>query len=235
MPPVLGLIVDLQAYLPVNAFPCIHSHWGWLWLGLQYGTIHNTGNSAADLNMEEFMRTSLLWILGFTLIGLSLWGADFSGAAEGKGAGPDRAIAVLHSTEGNNVRGTVTFEKKDKGIGVLAEIKGLTGGKHGFHIHEYGDCSAADATTAGGHFNPEKMPHGGPRSEKRHVGDLGNIEADGDGNARLEMVDPKLAFQGSHSIIGRSVIVHAKPDDFTTQPTGDAGDRWACGVIGFAK
>lgn len=183
------------------------------------------------------MRTSLVWTLGLVLIGLSLWSAGHVGATEGTGpSASDRAIAVLHPTDGNNVSGTVTFERKEKGIGVIAKIKGFTGGgKHGFHIHEIGDCSAPDAESAGGHFNPENMPHGGPQSAKRHVGDLGNIEADASGNARYEAVDPKLALEGSRSIIGRSVIVHAKPDDLTTQPTGGAGARWACGVIGVGK
>lgn len=146
-----------------------------------------------------------------------------------------KAIAVLHPTEGNKVKGWVTFTKVEKGVKVVADIEGLTPGPHGFHIHMFGDCSAADASSAGGHFNPANMSHGGPDSEQRHVGDLGNITADDTGRARMERVDLHLALEGPHSILGRGVIVHVKADDLKTQPTGDAGARVACGVIGLAK
>ena len=145
------------------------------------------------------------------------------------------AIAVLHPTEGNNAHGTVTFEKGENGIVVCGLVEGLTPGKHGFHIHEYGDCSAADATTAGGHYNPEGMEHGARSDEVRHVGDLGNIEANEDGMATFEFTDTHLALDGPHSILGRAVVVHANEDDLTSQPTGAAGPRVACGVIGIAE
>jgi len=146
-----------------------------------------------------------------------------------------KAIAVLNPTEGNTVQGVVSFTKTDKGIHIQAGIEGLAPGLHGFHIHEYGDCSSPDAASAGGHFNPGKMPHGAPNAEKHHAGDLGNIGADGAGAARLEVVAKGISFDGADSIIGRAMIVHASPDDFTTQPTGNAGARIACGVIGLAK
>lgn len=150
-------------------------------------------------------------------------------------ADAQKAVAVLHPTKGSSTSGIVWFETVKDGIKVTAHISGLTPGKHGFHIHEYGDCTADDATSAGGHFNPTNMPHSSPSSGKRHVGDLGNIEADKDGNAHLEYVDPMLSFSGPTSIIGRGVIVHEKADDLKTQPTGDAGGRLACGVVGVAK
>lgn len=146
-----------------------------------------------------------------------------------------RAIAVLHPTKGNAVMGTVRFEVVEKGIRVVADISGLIPGKHGFHIHEYGDCSSDDGSSAGGHFNPAGMPHSMPSSDKRHVGDLGNIEADSNGNAHLDYVDTMISFGGPNSVIGRGVIVHEKEDDLKTQPTGNAGARLACGVIGIAK
>jgi Cu-Zn family superoxide dismutase len=146
-----------------------------------------------------------------------------------------KAIAVLHPTEGSKVMGKITFTKEKDGVRVSGEVTGLTPGKHGFHIHEFGDCSAPDATSAGSHFNPTGHPHAGPGVEKRHVGDLGNLEANDAGVAKVDFVDRQLKFEGSTSIIGRGVIVHAKPDDLTTQPTGDAGGRVACGVIGVAK
>jgi Cu-Zn family superoxide dismutase len=147
---------------------------------------------------------------------------------------PTKAVAVLHSASGSQVSGTITFTKSGDSVQVVADITGLTPGKHGFHIHEFGDCSAADATSAGGHFNPMKKPHGAPDASERHAGDLGNIEADSTGKAHLDLKDNMLKFSGENSILGRAVIVHEKADDWS-QPTGNAGGRVACGVIGVAK
>jgi Cu-Zn family superoxide dismutase len=146
-----------------------------------------------------------------------------------------KAIAVLHPTAGNNVSGTVTFAASGDTVKVVADITGLTPGKHGFHIHEFGDCSDPKAASAGGHFNPSHKQHGAPDASDRHAGDLGNIEADASGKAHLELTDSVLKLSGSDSIIGHAVIVHEKADDLKTQPTGDAGGRVACGVIGVAK
>lgn len=146
---------------------------------------------------------------------------------------PDKAICVLHPTDGNNVSGTVTFTREGENVKIVADIEGLTPGKHGFHIHEFGDCSASDGTSAGGHFNPDNTKHGAPDDEIRHVGDLGNVEAGEDGKAHLEITDAMVSMQGDHSIIGRAVVIHAGEDDFTSQPTGAAGSRLACGVIGI--
>ncbi len=148
---------------------------------------------------------------------------------------PTKAVAVLTPTKGSTVHGVVTFTKVDNGVHVVADVEGLTPGVHAFHVHEFGDCSAADAASAGPHYNPEQMPHAGPDAMKRHEGDLGNITANENGKARYDRVDSHLALEGAHSIIGRSVIVHEKADDFTTQPTGAAGGRVACGVIGLSK
>jgi superoxide dismutase, Cu-Zn family len=150
-------------------------------------------------------------------------------------APPTRAVAVLHPTAGSSVAGEVGFSKADGGVKVSAHITGLTPGKHGFHIHEFGDCTAADGTSAGGHFNPTGSPHGAPTDAKRHEGDMGNVEANAEGVADLEYVDTHASFEGGASILGRGVIVHAAADDFKTQPTGNAGGRVACGVIGAAK
>jgi Cu-Zn family superoxide dismutase len=150
-------------------------------------------------------------------------------------AEPTKAIAVLHPTKGNSVEGVVTFTKTGDAVKVVANLTGLTPGKHGFHIHEFGDCSSPDGKAAGGHFNPTNNPHAGHDTEKRHAGDLGNIEADSAGQAHLELTDKMMTMSGENSIIGRGVIVHEKPDDLKTQPTGDAGGRVACGVIGVAK
>jgi Cu-Zn family superoxide dismutase len=146
-----------------------------------------------------------------------------------------RATAVLKAATGGKVDGTVTFTKVEGGLKVSARISGLTPGTHGFHVHEFGDCSAADFTSAGGHFNPAGEPHAGPKDAKRHAGDMGNVEADKDGVAQIEYVDPVLSFEGPASVLGRGVIVHAAADDLKTQPTGNAGGRLACAVVGVAK
>ena len=129
----------------------------------------------------------------------------------------------------------VTFTKEKNGIHVVAQIEGLTPGLHGFHIHEYGDCSSPDAGSAGGHFNPMGMPHAAPTVDKHHMGDLGNIEAPKTGPAKYDKVVDFMAMDGPNSIIGRGVIVHLDADDFKTQPTGGSGARAACGVIGISK
>jgi Cu-Zn family superoxide dismutase len=147
---------------------------------------------------------------------------------------PRKAICILHPTAGSKAHGRVVFTQMGEEIAITGEIRGLTPGEHAFHVHEFGDCSAPDAMSAGSHFNPTKMPHGSPDHEKRHVGDLGNIKADDDGKAVLDIRDKVIQLHGPHSILGRSIIVHAKPHDFS-QPVGNAGGRVACGVIGVAK
>jgi Cu-Zn family superoxide dismutase len=152
-------------------------------------------------------------------------------AVGAKAAAPRRAVAQLSPATNSGVRGLVTFTEQGNSTRVTASLTGLTPGRHGFHIHEKGDCSAPDASSAGGHFNPTGMNHGGPDSASRHVGDFGNIEADASGKARYSQTYSNLTFDGPTSIIGRAVIIHAQPDDLTTQPTGNAGGRVACGVI----
>ena len=145
-----------------------------------------------------------------------------------------KAAAQLESKSNSKVTGTVTFTKVGDEVQVVADIQNLTPGKHGFHIHEKGDCSAPDAMSAGGHFNPMHGHHGGPHTAERHVGDFGNIEADASGKGHLDWKG-KLKFSGAKSIIGKSVIVHEKEDDLKTDPSGNSGARIACGVIEAAK
>jgi superoxide dismutase, Cu-Zn family len=144
------------------------------------------------------------------------------------------AVAVVNGLGENKVKGKVTFTQKDDGVEIVADLTGLEPGEHGFHVHEFGDCSMADGKCAGGHFNPTGAPHGSPDSDKRHAGDFGNIKADSDGKASYKRTDKMIKLNGPRSIIGRSVIVHAKADDMKTQPSGDAGDRIGCGTIGIA-
>jgi Cu-Zn family superoxide dismutase len=158
----------------------------------------------------------------------------------GSGAAMDsaavtKAVAVLAPTKDSKVSGVVTFTKVEGGVKIVADVTGLTPGKHGFHIHEFGDCSAPDATSAGGHFNPSQMQHGAPDALMRHVGDFGNLEADESGKAHYERVDTVISLEDVYSIIGHGVIAHEKSDDLKSQPTGNAGARVACGVIGVAK
>jgi len=145
-----------------------------------------------------------------------------------------KAVAVLGPLRDSGVAGTVTFTTVKDGIQVVAHVSGLEPGPHGFHVHEFGDCSAPDGKSAGGHFNPQGGPHAGPMSLERHVGDLGNITADSSGHAYLDIRDPYLSLEGLRSIIGRAVVVHASADDLVSQPSGAAGARIACGVIGLA-
>ncbi len=142
-----------------------------------------------------------------------------------------KAIAKVTPYPDHEVSGQVTFTKVPQGIRVVADVNGLKPGKHGFHVHEHGDCSGKDGMKAGGHFNPTNNKHGGPDSPERHVGDLGNLEADENGHAYYERIDKLISFEGKNSILGKSIIIHADPDDYVTQPTGNSGPRIACGKV----
>lgn len=143
------------------------------------------------------------------------------------------AIAVLSPTEGSSVYGAVTFVRSG---GIALMQVNMTGFKpnstHGLHIHESGDCTARDGSTAGGHFNPTSAQHGGPNDAARHSGDLGNITADSKGEIYAAFEVGEVAFgTGQDSIIGRGLIVHADKDDLKSQPAGNSGARAACGMI----
>ena len=153
------------------------------------------------------------------------------------GAAVSDAIAVLAPTQGQSVSGTVRFHREGDAVHVTGEISGLApSAKHGFHVHEFGDCSAPDGASAGGHFAPEAHPHGAPDPATHHAGDLGNIEADASGHAKVDVTVKGLGLDtGERAIIGRALIVHGGPDDLTSQPAGNSGPRVGCGVIGVAK
>jgi Cu-Zn family superoxide dismutase len=184
------------------------------------------------MNRSAFDLSLFLLLVAFVM---SPAAAQKKGAMDANVDAVVKAVAVLHPTAGNKAHGIVTFTQVGTSVKVVADLEGLTPGSHGFHIHQYGDCSAADGTSAGGHFNPDNVSHGALNGEPSHVGDLGNIEADKTGKAHLELTDTQMTFSGPHSIIGRGVIVHAGEDDMKSQPTGNAGGRVACGVIGIAK
>ena len=150
-------------------------------------------------------------------------------------APPDapRASASLQPTKGNKAFGEVTFEQAGGKVRVVANVAGLAPGReHGFHIHEAGDCSSGDGMGTKGHFNPFGKPHGHYGSANRHAGDLPALKANKRGRANVQIdLDVITVGPGPASIIGRGLIVHADPDDYKTQPTGNAGARIACGVI----
>ncbi|MBI1623875.1 superoxide dismutase family protein [Comamonas suwonensis] len=153
-------------------------------------------------------------------------------AARSKGV---QSIARLASTKGSQVTGTLQFfPLAEGGIRVQGRVEGLApNSEHGFHIHEKGDCSSGDGLSAGGHFNPAQQAHGKfGDSKAHHLGDLPSLDADTQGVATIDFVSKNLTLdRGSNGILGRSLIVHNDPDDYTTQPTGNSGARLACAVI----
>lgn len=150
---------------------------------------------------------------------------------------PAALVAVMQPTKGNTTAGKVRFTAVEGGVRIVADISGLTpGGKHAIHIHEFGDVSAEDGSAAGGHYNPGGHPHGGPEADHHHAGDLGNLTADAAGNAHYELVAKGVSLCcGGTPLVGHSVIIHAKEDDLSSQPAGNAGPRIAQGVIGVTK
>ncbi len=146
---------------------------------------------------------------------------------------PLRATAALQPTKGSKAFGEATFEQAGDKLRVIVFAQGLKpNAEHGFHIHEAGDCSSGDGMSAKGHFNPHGKPHGNPSSGERHAGDLPALKSGKDGRAKIDVsLDVISIGQGSGNIVGRGLIIHADPDDYKTQPTGNAGARIACGVI----
>ena len=176
-------------------------------------------------------------LVGVLVLGAGSLGLSAQAPAAGKSgtAAAAKATVKLSPTANQTARGEVTFTAEAGGVHVVGSFSGLVYGEHGFHIHEKGDCSAPDASSAGGHFNPGGKPHAARDAAMRHAGDLGNLKADPYGLARVDFVDSTISLSGADSIIGKAVIIHEKADDFTTQPSGNAGARQACGVIEAAK
>ncbi|MEJ7929572.1 superoxide dismutase family protein [Ramlibacter sp. AN1015] len=156
-------------------------------------------------------------------------------ALAGCATGFDRptAVAELQPTAANQVRGSVRFEERGGGVRVAGEVRGLRpNSEHGFHVHEKGDCSSPDASSAGGHFNPAGTPHGHFARTPHHAGDMPNLQADGAGVARIDVLVPALRVsEGATSVVGRGLVVHREPDDYRSQPAGESGPRVACAVI----
>jgi Cu-Zn family superoxide dismutase len=148
----------------------------------------------------------------------------------------ETATATLQGApEDTDFKGMVTFTPEGNGVRVMVHLEGVDqAGAHGFHVHETGECTHGEGdkhfTSAGGHFNPTGAEHACPPTEPRHAGDLGNVEVT-DGNGHVEISTTLLSLSGANSVVGKAIILHAKADDCKTQPTGDAGDRLACGVV----
>jgi Cu-Zn family superoxide dismutase len=178
------------------------------------------------------------------LSGCSSMKDGFGAMKEGMGSMRDRmmgdgpsATAKLEATKGNATSGTVTFKQHGDHVMVHARISGLRPfGEHGFHVHEKGDCSSGDGMGTGGHFNPTGKPHGAPDAD-HHAGDMPALKADVEGKAeaRFHLAGVTLGDGGPTDLAGRGLIVHAGPDDYKTQPTGNSGARIACGVIESTK
>lgn len=164
------------------------------------------------------------------------------GAADGAMAGMQghggmasmpSARATVAPTQGQTASGMVAFHDMGGHVMAHARLSGLKpNAEHGFHVHEKGDCSAPDATSAGGHFNPDNQPHG-PQDGARHAGDMPNLRADASGNVdvRIMLHGISVGTGGMGDVVGRSVVVHAQPDDYRSQPAGNSGARIGCGVI----
>lgn len=142
------------------------------------------------------------------------------------------AEADLTSVSNKNLNAVVMFKDTPEGLKITAHATGLTpNSTHGFHIHQVGKCEGPDYKTAGDHFNPTNMKHGAPQSEKSHLGDMGNLTANAKGEAHLDIILAKADSKDTKELVGKSVLIHEKGDDFKTQPSGGSGARIACGVI----
>jgi len=160
---------------------------------------------------------------------------DAAGEAQEEQNEERNAIATMEPASGSNVSGEVNFTERENGkVRIEVEVENLSPGEHAVHLHENGDCSAADASSAGGHWNPTMKPHG-KRGDGTafHKGDIDNMKVGDDGKGKLTMTIEGWSIGGpdSTNIIGKSVIIHEKADDFTSQPSGNAGGRISCGVI----
>jgi len=169
-------------------------------------------------------------ILGIAAVGLLI----FSCKSSSSSTPANKLDITLESKSGSTVKGTAVFTEKNGEVTLVAKLSGLKPGIHGIHIHEKADCSAADAASAGGHWNPTFKKHGKWSDAEHHKGDIGNFTADTDGNATVLFKTDEWCIgcgDATKDILGKGLIVHDKADDYVTQPTGNAGARVACSAI----
>lgn len=202
-----------------------HAFWNWMRLGMLGGGLLlaiSSGCACSDRRQPEVKKTGAHPPVREEIA--------FLEEAERAKHRVEQAVARIYPfDEALPIRGQVVFKRVRSGIQIIADVEGLPPGEHGFHIHEFGDCHAGKAV--GNHFNPTHQRHGAPDDPERHVGDLGNLIADESRHAHYERLDRVISFEGPTSILGRSIVIHAEPDDFVTQPAGNAGEKIACGVI----
>lgn len=193
--------------------------------------------------MRPSLRTTLLALASTCFVAACATTSD-GGAMKAGGKAPMQKMSTtstatsgsvnLAPASGSLVSGKLALMPVSGGVRITGEVGGLQPNTpHGFHVHETGDCSKADATSAGGHFNPTGNPHGRAGAGPHHAGDMDNIMSNGEGVAKIDVVDTGVTLGGgaANDIANRAVIVHGKADDYTSQPSGDAGPRVACGVI----
>lgn len=143
-----------------------------------------------------------------------------------------RAVSVIQAKSGSSIQGSMSFTQSGNNVNVTGTFSGLTpNSEHGIHIHEYGDCSALDASSAGGHYNPHSGKHGKHDSYSSHAGDMPNIKVDTNGNSNYSATLSHFSLINEQNIMGKSVIVHRNKDDYVTQPAGNSGERIGCGMI----
>lgn len=177
--------------------------------------------------MKTKALPKFLVIMGFLVFGLISYSSH---------AHANNAHAELQSPSLKKLVAHVQFTETDKGIKVTADVSGLKPGSvHGFHVHEKNECKGPDFKSAGGHLNPAHTPHSGPAASMNHLGDLGNLVANAKGVARTEVLIPTDEAKDMNVFLGKAIIIHEKADDLATQPTGDSGDRLACGIIKAEK
>lgn len=144
------------------------------------------------------------------------------------------AVAQVAPTQGNTVTGSLALAQSAEGVRITGSVQGLKpDAEFGFHVHEKGDCSAPDGSSAGGHFNPTQAQHGNPTSGAHHAGDMANIRSNSEGIAQVDTTAAGTTLNGDPGtdVIGKAIVVHESPDDYATQPSGNSGKRVACGVI----
>jgi Cu-Zn family superoxide dismutase len=183
-----------------------------------------------NLQSEESVMNRMISLTA--LATAALLSACSSVGERGAMASGPMATATLEPTRGNTAAGTVTFQQVGDRVLVTAKVSGLKPNQeHGMHVHEKGDCSSGDGMSTGGHFNPDAKPHG-PQGGDHHAGDMPALTADANGNANASFQLTGVSVGGGAAdLVGHGLIVHAAPDDYKTQPTGNSGARIACGVV----